>query len=369
MKNNEFRGKMVEQIKFNKKLLLITPYNKKNVKFLKGGIGTWSVLFVNKLLENNINFKVVDMSPIGKRLKKLNQKPNPIAESIRATKIIFSALSSSLFYRPNVVHLNSSGSYLGFKRDLITLRLFNKKRTRLVLQLHCDVKKVIGESKKKAKMLIKVMNRADLVLTLNEESLLFCKSLLSNKEMEIIPNFISSEMVRKDPKIVSDRINKVLFVGYNQRKKGFYEIIETAKHFPEKEFILVGNRRDETKSTKIGDNVKIIEDAAREDVFKYLGEADIFLFPSYSEGFSIALLEAMSMGLPIICTDVGANKMMVRNGGIIVETQNVEQIVAAINEMESKDLRQKMSTINVNTVNNEYTIEKVYNKLIDFYNS
>ncbi len=46
----------------------------------------------------------------------------------------------------------------------------------------------------------------------------------------------------------------------------------------------------------------------------YLEEADIFVLPSRSEGFSNALLEAMAAALPIIATEVGGNAEAVRQG-------------------------------------------------------
>ena len=57
---------------------------------------------------------------------------------------------------------------------------------------------------------------------------------------------------------------------------------------------------------------------------KYLDKADVFLFPSYTEGFSISLTEAMASGLPCIASDVGANQDMLENhGGILIKTKKI----------------------------------------------
>ena len=49
------------------------------------------------------------------------------------------------------------------------------------------------------------------------------------------------------------------------------------------------------------DRVKIIEEIPREEVLHSLESADIFLFPSLREGGSWALMEAMAIGLPVVC--------------------------------------------------------------------
>jgi glycosyltransferase involved in cell wall biosynthesis len=52
----------------------------------------------------------------------------------------------------------------------------------------------------------------------------------------------------------------------------------------------------------------------REDVPVVLSETDIFVLPSYSEGLSNALMEAMSSGAACIATEVGGNTFLVQNG-------------------------------------------------------
>ena len=52
----------------------------------------------------------------------------------------------------------------------------------------------------------------------------------------------------------------------------------------------------------------------RDDVPRWLAGMQIFALPSRSEGYSIALLEACAAGLPIVATDVGGNREIVREG-------------------------------------------------------
>lgn len=68
------------------------------------------------------------------------------------------------------------------------------------------------------------------------------------------------------------------------------------------------------------------------DVHKHLSEAEIFVLPSRSEGFSNAIVEAMAASLPVVATDVGGNAEAVKDGitGFIVQPENPGALSAAI---------------------------------------
>lgn len=68
------------------------------------------------------------------------------------------------------------------------------------------------------------------------------------------------------------------------------------------------------------------------DTSKFLSEADIFVLPSRSEGFSNAIIEAMAASLPVVATDVGGNAEAVKDGltGIVVPAEDQVALAAAI---------------------------------------
>lgn len=102
-----------------------------------------------------------------------------------------------------------------------------------------------------------------------------------------------------------------------------------------------------------------------------LNKADIFVLSSVYEGLPMTILEAMACGMPIISTDVGGVKDIVTNNGIVVPSNNEDEMCNAINllfnnkkmrdEMGKKSLENVMK-YSVQQCSSEY--EKVYYKYI-----
>jgi glycosyltransferase involved in cell wall biosynthesis len=125
--------------------------------------------------------------------------------------------------------------------------------------------------------------------------------------------------------------------------KGVGEYIEAArivkKHFPEVRFQLLG-KFDADNPSHIDRST--LEAWVREGVVEYLGEvadvrdaigkADVVVLPSYREGVPKSLLEAMSIGRPIITTDAPGCKETVENGvnGLMVPMKDVPSLAQAM---------------------------------------
>jgi glycosyltransferase involved in cell wall biosynthesis len=71
------------------------------------------------------------------------------------------------------------------------------------------------------------------------------------------------------------------------------------------------------------------------DVFKYLRGADIFVLPSRQEGTRTSLLEALSIGLPVVGSDVGGNHDVITAAQcrILVPPEDPEALAKALHEL------------------------------------
>jgi len=83
-----------------------------------------------------------------------------------------------------------------------------------------------------------------------------------------------------------------------------------------------------------------------EDIPMLLTAGDIFCLPTYSEGLSIAIMEAMAVGLPVAASDIGGNPELVINGitGVIFPSRNPSALADALRPLlDDRGLRFKMA--------------------------
>ena len=71
---------------------------------------------------------------------------------------------------------------------------------------------------------------------------------------------------------------------------------------------------------------------SREEMVEYLNNADLYVSSSLSDGTSVSLLEAMACELPIVCTDIPANREWIKDGynGYLVPLKNPEKLAERI---------------------------------------
>ncbi len=115
----------------------------------------------------------------------------------------------------------------------------------------------------------------------------------------------------------------LLFLGRMDRLKGIYIFLEAVaalrKRFKGFSVLLVGSVEladipERIRDLGIGDIVRLIGPVGKLDVLDYYCASDVFVLPSYLEGISSSLIEAMACGLPALATRVGGNTEVVRDG-------------------------------------------------------
>ena len=351
----------------NSKVLLVSP-----APTSVGGIATWTNEFMKALPQYDIGVTLVDTSVIGNRSKTNDSKTNAFIEIKRCCKIWKNTLFCLIKEQPQLMHLNTSCSRRGIYRDFLCAvfaKMFGKP---IVLHCHCNVNDQLGNDKYAVLCFQKLCNLCSRVLVLNKSSKEYVDGL-SNTETVIMPNFISADFISHE-KIINNSIKRIVYVGQVRKSKGVDSIIEVAKNNKRIVFDLVGPLTSEYDEAALRSIENIVLHGAqnKEYIKNILDKADIFLFPTKSEGFSLALLEAMARGLPVITTDVGANKDMIEdNGGVIVPINAPNAIDAAIERLSDKNIREQISCWNVMKVTHFYSknriiglITKTYYKVI-----
>lgn len=101
---------------------------------------------------------------------------------------------------------------------------------------------------------------------------------------------------------------------------------------PNTTFVFAGRGQLEaelkSQAFQLGVNEQIRFLGLRQDIPRILSMLDVFVLPSLSEGLSMAILEAMVAGKPVIATDVGGNPELVEDGetGYLVPSQNSQAL-------------------------------------------
>ena len=156
-------------------------------------------------------------------------------------------------------------------------------------------------------------------------------------------------------------------------QKNIKDTLKIAEKMQSIDFYIIGNGplwkeiKNIISKRKIN-NVNLLGE--KQDVFKYLYSADIFLSTSLYEGLPISILEAMSVGLPIVASNVVGNRDTIQNGksGFLYKLENIEMAVSYLKKLsKSKILRQKLGNSAFNRQRNFFSINSMVKQYIQIY--
>lgn len=333
----------------------------------EGGIAIWTKQYLEYCKKNNIDVSIVNIALTGKRSNRINAGRSLFDEVKRTLYIIRELKSKLKTCKPEYVHINTACAKWGYLRDALCVNIAEKSGAKVIFHYRCTIKDKLDRSRFRNRLFVKTTAKADLVMTLNTVSENFVKNNVPASEVITVPNFISVDENIKEF-FVSDKVKQILYVGHVQFDKGIREMFDAAKSFPDIKFVLAGPVAKEVELLNCPSNVKLLGRVEHSNVKGLMQESDVFLFPSYTEGFSNALVEAMACGMPVIATDVGANKDMIEDsGGIIVSAGSSGDIVNAINKINDYSLRYSMSQWNRKKVFDKYRVETVMEQLLELY--
>ncbi|MCH6236518.1 glycosyltransferase [Cognataquiflexum rubidum] len=108
----------------------------------------------------------------------------------------------------------------------------------------------------------------------------------------------------------------------------------------------------------------------QENVFPYLNQADAFILPSFSEGFSISLVEAMSSGLPCIATKIGGPSEIITSGtGYLIDPKDSNDILDKIQKVIDlpENERIELGRRAKEDVEKRFSVEKYVQDLMNCY--
>lgn len=103
---------------------------------------------------------------------------------------------------------------------------------------------------------------------------------------------------------------------------------------------------------------------------EYMACFDIFVLPSYREGFGLVNIEANSVGVPVVTTNIiGCIDSIEDNvTGIIINREDTDSLYKAIKKLiDNSSLRQNMGNEGIKRVQKLFDREKIWSTLLDEY--
>ncbi|MDZ8079935.1 MAG: glycosyltransferase family 4 protein [Nostoc sp. SerVER01] len=174
-------------------------------------------------------------------------------------------------------------------------------------------------------------------------------------------------------------------IGRITYKKGSGYLIEAVAkllpYFPNLQVLVIGSQLSSDpepfqkqliqKIHDLGIKKNVILTGERQDIPELLGLLDIFTLPTFThEGLPRSILEAMSMGLPVVATDIRGCREAVIHGktGLIVPPKNSEKLAEALGVLLSNyQLRQSYGKASRERVEVDYDEELVFKRLNKYY--
>lgn len=168
----------------------------------------------------------------------------------------------------------------------------------------------------------------------------------------------------------------MLYVGKLHSQKGLFEFITAMKKSNRNDFQLIIAGKDDGDKKRIqklinkldlNEKVFFVGYVTEEDKQSLYEISDIFIHNSYSEGFSISILEALNNGLPVLITK-GCNFPDVSDfkAGITIDTPNSNKLVTILKEIDLNTLK-KFAINSEILIKEKYTIAKMARRISILY--
>lgn len=392
-------------MKNNKKLLLFLEhhfyYNSKNeifcerivdYKFLQRYLNVFEEVHIcarAKYVDDNFKTKLrVD----GKRIKLL-----PLPDFVGSIGILRNYLKCKKLIKKYIKNYENALLRGPSPISLIALDIIKKYKIKFAVEFVVNPKTAYAnENKLKIFSYIAqkifVKHAKELCLTANGVSYVTkyilqkeypCKALLNPKSDKYFCSSystldISEKEFYYNEQERNNKIFRLIHIGYMDKKtKGHLEVIEVAKQLLKKgyklEVIFIGSGRlenyfkDYVEKLKLGNNFNF-----KGQLFTYkeiqneLKKADLFLFPSHSEGLPRVLIEAMGNSLPCISAPIDGIVELLDSEDLF-QYSNIDGMVGRIEKyIENRELCKQIGIKNYNKAL-EYTKEKLESERTKFY--
>ncbi len=363
------------------KVLLCSPFSS-SIQFVQGGIAIWAQNIVDYYhsLNSDVQLHVLpyDRRTDAKACRNLVKRAwlgykdyrNPIKETKRQISI----------GHYDVIHLCTSAS-ISLTKDLLVLHQAKRKGVKTVVHFHFGRIPDLKECGNwEWKLLNRVIKLADAAVVMDMKSFTTLTESGFNN-VHYLPNPLSQRIARQisqESNIIHRVDNCITFVGHVIPTKGVYELVEACRGIKGIKLSIVGKVSDEVKNKMEqlsggGDWLVFKGEVDHPQVIRELLSTEIFVLPTYTEGFPNVILESMACGCAIVTTPVGAiPEMLDFNSeapcGLCANVQDVgglrDRIMFFLNNRKEVG---EFATRAIQRVNEMYAVSKIWKQLVSIW--
>lgn len=352
-----------------------------------GGIETVIYEIAEGLNENNIKCDVLcsnktnrlDVSTVGKY---------KVIRSPSLTHILSTSISPSLIVQLKKLINDYDIIHLHHPDPMATVALLLcQGKQKIVIHWHSDIIRQRFALFFYRPVQELLLRKSDKIIVTSKNYLDTSEHLTKFREKaEVVPIGINAEMHVNQQKLNELKAtfkNKTVIFGLGRHVyyKGFEYLVESAAYLDDNFVIVIGGDGPLTPSLmklveekKLGSKVVFTGRIPVSEIHSYFALCDIFCLSSIerTEAFGVVLLEAMSLGKPLVATNIpgsGANWVNQNNvTGLNVSPQNAEELAQAFIKIAANDkLREAFSTQSKLRYHTTFTRKAMVDQLIDLY--
>lgn len=325
----------------------------------------------SKLRARNILYHQIDFA----------RKVSKVSENIRAYKEVFKLVSD---HKYDIIHCHSP---IGGLITRLAARKARKNGTKVIYTAH-GFHFYKGAPLKNWLLYYPAeklcAHFTDVLITINQEDYALAKRKMKAKRVEYVPGVgidltkfgqvaVDKSAKRKELGIPEDS-TLLLSVGELNENKNHETVIRAISDMDV--YYIIAGRGDleeqlclTIKKLGLTNRVKLL--GYRKDIVELCKTADVFVFPSFREGLSVSVMEAMASGLPCVVSRIRGNTDLIdENGGALFDPHSVDNCNNAINSVCSLSMtelgsynREKIKSFELSEVNRQMKelYVKIYN--------
>lgn len=340
-----------------------------------GGISHWTKMVTTySASRNDVQLKVINTAPTWRSIHAMGSITRIVGGTIQLLFDSIRLIVALLMDRPDVVHLTTSGSLAVF-RDCVILFVCKLFAVPLVYHIHFGrIPDIAASGVIEWRLLKAVASRSRVVIVIDNASLLAFASYAPEANAVLVPNCIDDANL-PEPKVVNSPMKTAIFLGWVIQTKGVGELVPTWNKLAPLGWRLdiVGPIDDEYKQSLLAcievDSIHFHGEVSHDVAIKMIAESDLFVLPSYSEGFPNVVLEAMTLSKAIIATRVGAiPEMLGSDAGVLVEPRSKESLADALKKlMADDDLRKELGARAHDKAMANYTLTAIFERYLSIW--